>query len=99
MITLILVVLGIIFALFFFGFFEDLFGTPEVSSVEKELPNDLLGKEGVVDVELRPSGRVTVEGKSHPAVSELGFISKGEAVTVLRQEGVGLTVRAKHKMD
>ena len=95
MLALTLVILGIIFALFFLGVFEDLFGRPESSVVEKEVPSELLGKDAIVDVELRPSGRVVIDGKIYSAVSERGFISKGETVTVLKQEGIGLTVKPK----
>jgi membrane-bound serine protease (ClpP class) len=46
----------------------------------------LVGKTGVAQTVLRPSGKVTVEGKLYDAKSEYGFIEKGHSVKVIRYE-------------
>jgi membrane-bound serine protease (ClpP class) len=44
------------------------------------------GKTGVADTMLRPSGKVRIDGKLYDAMSEFGFIEKGEPVKVTRSE-------------
>ncbi len=46
----------------------------------------LVGKTGTAQTVLRPSGRVTVEGKIYDAKAEYGFIEKGDNVKVIRYE-------------
>ena len=46
----------------------------------------LVGEEGVAHTVLRPSGRVMIKDKLYDAMSEHGFIEKGEAIKVLRYE-------------
>lgn len=46
----------------------------------------LVGKSGVTHTDLRPSGKVTVEGVTYDAITEEGFISKGTEVRVIRFE-------------
>ena len=53
----------------------------------------LLGKEGEVLSELRPSGAVLLDGVPVDVVSEGAFISKGEKVRVVAVEGVRVVVR------
>jgi len=43
---------------------------------------ELVGKEGIADTDLRLSGKVRVEGKMYDAISEYGYIEKGERVLV-----------------
>ena len=45
-------------------------------------PAILVGKTGVAATVLRPSGKVIVDGEYYDAVSEKGFIDKGEQVVV-----------------
>jgi membrane-bound serine protease (ClpP class) len=52
----------------------------------------MIGKEGVAHTVLRPSGIVEVEGELYDAKAEIGFISKGEKVKVLRDEAGQLYV-------
>jgi len=47
---------------------------------------DLVGEEGVAHTVLRPSGRVMIQEKLYDAMSEYGFIEKGEAIRVIRYE-------------
>ena len=46
----------------------------------------MVGKSGTASTVLRPSGKVRIDGIVYDAVSEEGFIEKGQAVKVLRYE-------------
>lgn len=46
----------------------------------------LIGEVGVAQTVLRPSGRVMIKDKLYDAMSEYGFIEKGEAIRVVRYE-------------
>lgn len=46
----------------------------------------LVGKSGITHTDLRPSGKVTVDGHTYDAITEEGFISKGTEVRVIRFE-------------
>ena len=46
----------------------------------------LTDKMGTADTMLRPSGKVRIEGKMYDAMSEFGYIDKGESVRVTRSE-------------
>lgn len=58
-------------------------------------PITLVGKIGVVASDLRPSGRVVVDGDYYDAISLKGFINKGQEVTVRRYENFQLYVVLK----
>jgi len=47
---------------------------------------ELVGKTGISDTVLRLSGKVRVNDKMYDAVSEYGFIEKGEKVLITRYE-------------
>ncbi|MDD4922800.1 MAG: NfeD family protein [Bacteroidales bacterium] len=47
---------------------------------------DMVGKTGIADTVLRLSGKVRINDKMYDAVSEYGFIEKGEKVRVTRYE-------------
>jgi len=49
-------------------------------------PKELIGKTGIADSILRPSGKVNVDGEIYDAKAEYGFINKGEKVKVTRYE-------------
>lgn len=49
-------------------------------------PRELIGKTGIADSVLRPSGKVLVDNEIYDAKSEYGFINKGEKVKVVRYE-------------
>ena len=53
---------------------------------------DAIGKKGVVLSDLKPGGFIEIEGNQLPAISESGYIAKGESVLVLRGEGDSLIV-------
>ena len=49
-------------------------------------PRELIGRTGIADSVLRPSGKVIVDNEIYDAKSEYGFINKGEKVKVVRYE-------------
>jgi membrane-bound serine protease (ClpP class) len=51
-----------------------------VESKQKEL----VGRTGIVESNLRPAGKVVIDDEIYDAVSEYGFINKGETVRVTR---------------
>jgi membrane-bound serine protease (ClpP class) len=53
---------------------------------------EMIGKTGVAYTVLRPSGKVRIEGELFDAISEIGFIAKGDAVKVVRDEAGQLYV-------
>ena len=54
----------------------------------------LVGKKGMAATVLRPSGKVWVDGEFYDAVSESGFIEKGDKIKVIRFENAQLYVVA-----
>jgi len=54
---------------------------------------DLIGELGTVESDLKPSGYVSVNGKSYQAVSKGNYINKGVKVQVLGGEGARLIVK------
>jgi membrane-bound serine protease (ClpP class) len=54
----------------------------------------LIGKTGIAQTVLRPSGRVSIEGKDYDAMTEGSFINRGEKVQVTRFEAGQVYVRA-----
>ncbi len=56
---------------------------------------DLIGKEGVVLSDLKPSGHVLIEGKRVAAFSESGYISKDTAIVATSGRGSMLIVKQK----
>lgn len=47
---------------------------------------EMIGKTGISQTVLRPSGRIVIDGEIWDAKSEDGFIDKGEAIVVVKQE-------------
>jgi membrane-bound serine protease (ClpP class) len=54
----------------------------------------LIGKTGIAQTVLRPSGRVSIEGKDYDAMTEGSFINRGEKVQVTRFEAGQVYERA-----
>src|SRR5690606_5165064 len=52
-----------------------------------------LSGSGVASTDLRPIGRVEIDGKEHAAISSLGFIDAGERIVVEGSNGMELRVR------
>lgn len=55
----------------------------------------LVGKEGVSETDLRPVGKVSVEGEIYDAVAENGFVEKSSSVIVRKYEMGQLYVKLK----
>ena len=51
---------------------------------------DLVGKEGVVSSDLKPSGHILVEDNYYQAVSKTGYIEKGRNIKVIGGQGARL---------
>lgn len=64
-----------------------------VSGRQKE---DLLGKSGIAKTDMRPSGKIEVEGKWYDAVALDGYIVKGSEVSIEKQENYNVFVRKKN---
>ncbi|MBC8052311.1 MAG: nodulation protein NfeD [Sphingobacteriaceae bacterium] len=56
---------------------------------------DLIEKTGVATTDMRPSGKIEVEGAWYDAVALDGFIEKGTEVLVTKQENYNVFVRKK----
>jgi len=52
----------------------------------------LKGKRGITITTLRPSGKISIEGKTYDALAESGMIDKGTAIVVIRVETAQLYV-------
>ncbi|MCC5806548.1 MAG: NfeD family protein [Opitutales bacterium] len=63
----------------------------EVLFQPRKVP-EIVGKEGEAVEELKPTGRVRIDGKVYTAVSNNGWVDRGERVVVERSDGYGLTV-------
>jgi membrane-bound serine protease (ClpP class) len=53
---------------------------------------EMVGKTGIADTVLRPSGRVEIDNQLYDAISEFGFIERGEKVKVVRHHSGQLNV-------
>ena len=56
---------------------------------------ELVGQEGTVLSDLKPSGHISVGGKLWQALSETGYIAKGAQVVVIGGSGAHLKVKIK----
>lgn len=63
-------------------------------SAEK-IEENLIGKEGIVSTELKPSGHIRIEGKIYQALSQGEFLPKGSLVEVLLMKGSHVIVKLK----
>lgn len=55
-----------------------------------EYDKSLVGKEGVVSSDLKPSGHIKIEDKHYQAVSQTGYIEKGSLIKVIGGRGAYL---------
>lgn len=58
-----------------------------------------IGKIGVVLSDLKPGGYIKIEGKQHQALSQSGYINRGEEVVVLSGQEESLIVKPVKKGD
>jgi len=63
-------------------------GTPEVAKHES-----MVGKTGLAETDLRPSGAIRIAGQRIIALTESGMIEKGDEVKVIRAEAMNVIVR------
>ncbi|MCG8410649.1 MAG: nodulation protein NfeD [Bacteroidales bacterium] len=54
--------------------------------------NTLIGRMGTASTDLRPSGKVEIDEEYYDAMSEIGFIDKGEKITVIEYQAGQLYV-------
>jgi membrane-bound serine protease (ClpP class) len=57
------------------------------------LDEKLVGKSGAALTDLRPGGRVEIEGAPYPAVSQKGYIAKGSKIEIIQVQMGHLIVR------
>ena len=57
--------------------------------------SDLVGRVGEALTDLRPAGKVIVDGNRYEATSEREFIARGDRIQVIGKEGPALVVRPK----
>jgi membrane-bound serine protease (ClpP class) len=55
--------------------------------------SDLIGQTGEALTDLRPTGKVVIDGERHEATSEREFIARGSRVRVIGKDGPALVVR------
>jgi membrane-bound serine protease (ClpP class) len=55
--------------------------------------SDLIGQTGEALTDLRPAGKVVIDGERHEATSEREFIARGSRVRVIGKDGPALVVR------
>ena len=67
--------------------------TAEDGYVSADTHEELIGREGIVLTELRPSGSVLLDGRPIDVVSEGAYIEKGQKVTVVATNGSRVVVR------
>lgn len=66
--------------------------------VSSMFDSQVIGKEGIARTDLRPSGKVEIDGKWFDAVALGGYIEKGTTVHVERHENYNLFVRKKFEV-
>ena len=66
----------------------------QASSYDK----NAIGKTGIVIADLKPGGYILVEGNQHPAISQSGYIAKGERVTVVGGQEQSLIVKKEKSL-
>ena len=72
-------------------------GNDQEGYVAASFDQSLIGKEGVVSTELKPAGHILVDGQLYQALSETGFIGKGDHVHVVGGKGAHLIVRTSQR--
>jgi membrane-bound ClpP family serine protease len=64
-----------------------------VSERDEDGDDEVVGQIGTAISDLRPSGKVTVQGQRYDAVAQLGFVMRGTPVQVVRRQGYQLVVK------
>ncbi|MGJ8697933.1 MAG: NfeD family protein [Verrucomicrobiaceae bacterium] len=61
---------------------------------EEEASGPRIGMTGVATTDLHPSGKAEIDGVVLDVVVESGFIGKGEAVRIVKEDGMGVVVKS-----
>lgn len=61
--------------------------------VSTQILEPLIGKTGIAETVLRPSGKVLIDGKLYDAYTRGDYIEKGQSVEVISDEGASLKVK------
>lgn len=61
--------------------------------VSFQVSESLLGRTGIAETVLRPSGKVIIDGKMYDAYTRGDYIQKGQTVEVISEEGPSLKVK------
>lgn len=77
-----------------FGIYSD---TSQVGYVASTFDQSAIGKKGVVKTDLKPGGHIIVDGHTHQAISESGYLPKGSEVLVIGGQEESLIVKAIKK--
>jgi membrane-bound serine protease (ClpP class) len=59
--------------------------------------SDLVGRVGEALTDLRPAGKIIIDGQRHEATSEREFIAHGSRVRVIGRDGPALVVRPEEE--
>jgi len=59
--------------------------------------SDLVGQRGEALTDLRPTGKIIIDGRRHEATSEREFIARGSRVRVIGKDGPALVVRPEEE--
>ena len=68
-------------------------GDDQEGSRAAPLDAGLIGAKGTAFTDLRPSGKVEIQGNPYPAVSQKGYIEKGKKIEVIQVQMGHLIVR------
>ena len=71
----------------------------QVGFIASTYDKSAIGKKGIVLSDLKPGGYIKVEGKQHQAISQTGYINRGEEVLVVSGQEESLIVKPVKKGD
>ena len=71
--------------------------TAETGWLPTPAASDLAGRVGEALTDLRPAGKIIIDGERYEATSERDFIARGQTVRVIGKEGHELVVRPEGK--
>jgi membrane-bound serine protease (ClpP class) len=74
---------------------EILLETSQEGYVASSYDQELIGREGSCQTDLKPSGHIVIDGARHQAVSEGEYLSKGTTITITGGRGACLVVKEK----
>lgn len=73
--------------------------TDEGFTVAIDQMQALIGSTGIAASILRPAGKISVDGKIYDAVSQIGYIEKGQPVTIVDYVNGSLVVKSKDDIN